>query len=435
MRNGGPRLETAIVGLLVVILNVGVFYHGSKHPRVRLTQDSGDYLMAAQNLILHGTYYSGRWQSNLNPSLLSRRPPGYPTLIAFLRLFSDRIFLIILAQLLMVGFAAFLLWQLGALLWPNWKSAPMAIVILYLFYPAQLIYTHLVMAEIPMQLCLILALYGLVQFADKQLLRHLVLFNAAIACAVLIKPVLVYFWIPNLCFLFWLSRRTHSHHPWLVGLIPLLTIFLWSSRNAAMTGYFHFSSIKITAMALMGHSKDPAAQKPLPTDFAEQSRQIQWRYLQRRLSDPMRTLRKYTRGIFGFFLDPGRYDLYQFLGWSHSIRGPDLLRETPLLQLPRRILEAFPLWLVLLLAGIAAINLTLTVSFFHFILCAKADLAVRVFMGLLIVYLVAVVGNLGVSRYRLPVEPYFIVTFPSLVLLALQSWKRCLRGRKKRLSL
>ena len=114
---------------------------------------------------------------------------------------------------------------------------------MYLFYPAQVIYTQVIMSEILLQTWLLLSLLFLTLLLSGKGNRYLLFVNLCLSLAALTKGVFVYCWIPNMAFHFWLFLRTHRKTVLLLSLIPLLTVSCWSYRNYKRTGVFHFSSI------------------------------------------------------------------------------------------------------------------------------------------------------------------------------------------------
>src|SRR5690606_25744977 len=75
-------------------------------------------------------------------------------------------------------------------------------------------------------------------------LSSVFLYNLLLTMAVATKPVLVFFWVPNLIFSVFLYLKNRNILVLIFPLLLPLFVFLWSLRNESKTGYFHFSSIK-----------------------------------------------------------------------------------------------------------------------------------------------------------------------------------------------
>jgi 4-amino-4-deoxy-L-arabinose transferase-like glycosyltransferase len=186
------------------------------------------------------------------------------------------------------------------------------------------------MAEILVQFLLFLSFVFLIAGIKKNSLNLLGLTNLTLGLAALTKPVMVYFWIPNLLYHVWLAYRLRSVK--LVGwaFIPLLIVSGWSYRNYLVTDYYHFSSIKTINMSfnLDGSSNPqalPLTEYSRTKDFGSWSREVERVFIQDRLSNWPTTVYRQFLGTLAFLLDPGRFDIFQILGIPHTVRFPDLL--------------------------------------------------------------------------------------------------------------
>ena len=174
--------------------------------------------------------------------MFTKRPPLYPLLLSFLRSAwpdSQSITLFNLALGLLNGY---LLWRLSAQVGLS-SRIRLATVAAFFFYPAQIVYTHLVMSEILLQTLLLLSVFFFFQFQKSGNLTQLWLVNASLALGLLTKPSLMLIWIPGLVFHLWLFLRSRRKVVLLAALVPVLAVAALSYRNYLKTGLFHFSSM------------------------------------------------------------------------------------------------------------------------------------------------------------------------------------------------
>ena len=333
-------------GLLIILCLASITHfvlwaYGQTSPEIRRTNDSGEYTRAAKNLLEDGTLYGGRHVNDQKPAHFSRRPPLYPLLIASLRPVSRDSGLIVLAQVLLNFLGAYLLWEiLGSLKVKGQLKT--ALVAFYLFYPTQLIYSHLIMAEILLQLMLLSSFFFLLRFHETRCWYYLALCNLLVGLAALTKPIMVYFWFPSLLYQAWLLWRTGKQKFLILALIPLFFVTLWSYRNYLHTGYFHFSSIKNSNMMHVnihrlvdeaeGDQASISATRNLKREvrqaenFAEASKTIERAFFEAVFVHWKTLPMMYARGSLFFFLDPGRFDLYEFLDLPHNFRSYAFLK-------------------------------------------------------------------------------------------------------------
>jgi hypothetical protein len=372
-------------------------------PKVRETNDSFEYLLTARNLYEKGVSYSGNdWRRN-DPAKYSRRPPGYPLILAAVRVFSDGLFWIGVLQIGMTFAVALLLWRILYRLGLD-SGYRLAIVAVYLFYPPQIIYSQLVMAEVTFQLVMFSTLYFLLRFLESREWKYLLLLNLMLALAPLVKPMALYLWIPNAGYHLWLGWRLEKKRIVAFSLIPLAVISLWSYRNYLRTDYFHFSSIKTAAMRhLTRYDSESAAGSG---SFAEQSRGLEGAYFREKLSNWPRTIRGHLIGAIGFYLDPGRFDVYQFFGFqkeaglSRIAYGREAMSDG---------LARFPPAVLLYLGFMFLLNLCIAVAFCGFLLRGFSPIELKLFVFAVVLYFTIVVGPMGYSRYRLGVEPFLLL--------------------------
>ena len=397
------RLRLFLFGL-VALVYAGAFVHGELHPSTRWTLDSYEYQWAANNLYDSGIFYCRDLGEPLEAAFYSRRTPLYPVLIWLpLKLAADGALVVLLQIGLGIAAAA----MLGAVLRDFGLGCRLRWICLaaFLLYPAQVIYTQTVMAEVLLEFLLLAVLYGLVRFAKTGNRQFAVLMNVALALAPLAKPIALFLWIPNLAFWGWFVWRRKRKGLIVLALLPLLAISLWSYRNLRATGHYHFSSIVSRYMWYL--TPPDYRDRGKARDFSRVD-DDSWRsFWKGRLDRWPSTLWLYARGSVVFFIDPGRFDIYQFLGLEQDVSGLKILRSSTSERWQRLMRIRGPV--LVYLALVALLNVAIACGFFASLLLRRIPVEIRVFLALVVGYTVAVVGLTGFSRYRLAIEPYLFI--------------------------
>ena len=423
-----PEKLIAAIIFLALLGYLGVFLHGLFTPQIRLLPDSYEYLQAAGNLLDHGTFYAGNLDKEIDFSLYSRRPPGYPVLLMLLSLLSSSLSLVAAFQVLLVFTGGFMLWDLNRKMEvpPRANAAALAI---YFFYPGQLIYSQMIMAEIVLQFLLLASAWFLIRFLRGKTASNIVMLNCCLAAAVLCKPVMLYFWIPNLLLHVFLYRRFSLKVILVAALLPLAATSAWSWRNYQLTGVYHYSSMKVTHMKFSlpdpeeGHGRDSGR------DFAEDYRKTEASSI-RKLLNPAQayeTMISTARKTASFFVDPGRFDIYRFV----PIEGQEKSTKT-FLHWNREwkgYFQITPNWVLAVLGILLLLNIFVLIAFLLFPFIPGPDIFLRLFLTLLVFYNSLVVGYaaMGTARYRLTVEPLLIAG--AVAALSFLSQKHRLRKR------
>ena len=392
--------------------------------------DSGRYRVAAENLVQHGQLYARRWPtdglSGTTAQEFTIRPPGYPVVLVALQSFATSPWLVLLVQNALSLFALGMIlsrWALRVRPLPrHWGGA----LALALTFPAQLIYANSVMSEGLLQ-SLLLALAGAsLAFCQSGRRRYWLGVAGAVTLAMLLKPVccllVVGVGVGGLA----LGWRRHRLSLVVIGLLPLLVMGAYMAWNQQRTGYFHFSSITeinmlhYNAAGVVRQLEGPAAEEAWVAGvlrdanaqgrFAARQQLIQARTEAVLLAHPGVYARQHLLGIVGFFLDPGRFDVSEFLGLA-PLTGGGLLAQVRAGGL-WRALGQLPLGMLVTLLGILLANVT------------RLVLAVRGFWRLgqgpgpgraerwiavgLLAYLALLTGPLGAARFLMPAWPLLL---------------------------
>lgn len=175
-----------------------------------LLVDSHDYIWAAKNLKSSGTLYCDDMEElPLYDGNYTRRPPMYPAFLASAMLLTQSFVLPAILQMACSLLSFFLFCKIFSLLYPG-KILPRWLLVFLSLYPAQYIYTNLIMAESLFQLFLMAGVYFfLLGIAGKRWKPYL-WYSIFLVFAILTKPVL-YLIVPlHLVYVgysFWKTKR------------------------------------------------------------------------------------------------------------------------------------------------------------------------------------------------------------------------------------
>jgi len=410
------------------ILYLAAFAYTLERPEVREMGDSQEYLRAAENLLSHGVLYSGNLEDAgpIDPALYSRRPPLYPLLLAFSEAIGGGTLVAVLIQMLMTGAGAWLTWRTARYLGLS-RGASILVVALFLYFPAQVIYSQVVMSEILFQFLLVAGIFFLVRYARRRAVPDLYLWNFLLGASVLCKPVMMFFWIPNLAFCLWWYWRLRVRHLLVAALIPFLIISAWSYRNYRLTGSYHFSSMGTAYLRLLTRDRLQDETGP-PQELGKRSVTTITRFLSEVPQRLPGLARGYAIGVSAFFLDPGRFDWYEFFNLPHSrsLRRILFTDEEPV----ARRLKHVPIVVLLALAIVFVVNLAVLVGVAHALFVVRDYSPEKVFIVMLVLYLAAVTSFAGASRYRLPVESLLLLLAAPFLWRITEQAAKLLRTRK-----
>lgn len=376
--------------------------------------DTYEYVTAAKNLEEADTLYCGELQPGVDLRLYSRRPPAYPVVIYLLGNWLPQYSAVLLFQIVLMGVTGWLAWLLSG----RFKVGPgprMVMLAILLLHPTQAIYTQMLMAEAFLCFCLIAYFYGVVRFSERPQVHWLIFLNAALSLAVLAKPVMLYFWIPNLVLHLWWFRQRKGWRVVLIGLLPFLTIQAWSLRNYAVTGTYHFSSIVASQMEL--RAGQGMGRNESGSDFSAAEKSAAQAYLKRTFGNLPRTARVVAWHSFYLLADPGRFDLYELMEWEHDVRAGDFLKESEAESWAEKA-RSMPIPAIAYLTVNLLVNLCVLVGFFFFFIFLYRrwregkPLVSWIVLIAIVGYTVAACafGALGAARYRMPIEPLLLLS-------------------------
>jgi hypothetical protein len=328
----------------------------------------------------------------------------------------------VLFQVLLIFTGGILLWKINE----KMEVPPrlnVFVLAVYLLYPGQIIYSQMIMAEIILQFLILASVFFLVFFLDRKTWFFIVMLNICLGLAVLCKPAMLYFWLPNLLLHLMIFKKLSRKIILVSALIPVLLISLWSWRNYQVTGVFHFSAMKTTHMkfSIPGASEEIAGRSK--ADFSEEFEKTEKSALDVML-DPAEAgskVMRIIRNTASFFIDPGRFDIYRFL----PVEGTEI-SSTTFFHPDEDWGEYFrsiPAPILVLLGTMLVFNLIILLAFIPFIFLSGPDYLLRIYILLIVIYMssVVAVAAIGTARYRLSVEPLLLA---GAAIAAAAAWKK-----------
>ena len=392
--------------------------------------DSDRYLQAAENLRLHGELYARAWPASrpLGQAMqeFTIRPLGYPWIVRLLATGVSQPVLLLVVQNILS------LLNLGVVLrWWAQRNCPATgmwgLVLLGIgLFPGQLIYANAVMSEIMLQTVVLSIVVAVLFFIETRKLRYFAGAAVGLVAALLLKPVFYPLALAFIAIGVGVAWRFKRGSLLMISLVPVVVVAFYMRWNEQRTGYFHFSSIAeinllhYNAAGVVRQLEGPGAEERwvasvlrdanATPDFATRQHLIQARAQAVLWAHPLVYARQHVQGMATFFLDPGRFDISEFLrlepppggGLLAQVRAGGLWRAVG--RLPLRLLGMLA---IVLISNI----LRLVAAARGFLRLGRSEPVLRygrwVAVGLLF-YLALLTGPLGAARFLVPVWPLLL---------------------------
>ena len=304
----------------------------------------------------------------------------------------------------------------------KWGLAVLAV----LSFPGQFIYANALMSEMLLQTVVVgMVCCGLLLIHTRKR-KYAVGVVVAAVVALLLKPVF-YPWAFVVAaggmVLAWREKRVGLA---VVAGVPLLVVGLYMGWNKQRTGYFHFSIIAeinllhYNAAGVVREIDGAEAEEHWVAavlreandqpNFPTRQELIQSRATAVLKEHPMVYARQHAQGMAAMFLDPGRFDISQFLGLA-PLPGGGLLAQIRTGGLLRALIS-------LPLGMLSILGLVLLANVVRLVLAVRGFFALKnsapwlqhgrwVAVGLLF-YVAFLTGPLGAARFLVPVWPLLL---------------------------
>lgn len=389
--------------------------------------DSIEYLYMAENIADEGIFYCGDLSKPINPDFFTKRPPLYSLFVSAMHFVFNSDVAVILLQNFISIFNILLLVILAIKL--GQTSVKIALLVM-LLSPVQVIYANMLMSEIILQTWILLMVNSFLNFLRTKDSLNFLWISIFLILAMLTKPVMYPFALILLIIGAFYFYKHRVKAALIYCLLPLFFILGYNSWNYKRTGVFHFSSIQTinlvqynTYFFIKNQFGDQKADEFLKSTYRE-ANQIE-NYAERQaflkgtaVSKIKENLPEYlffhAKGTARWFVDPGRFDFYNFLGVKAE-KSSGYLHQLNREGLGHTIQNFFrqPLWMVLMLVATFAIRLSLTVLMIIWFFFGKHGFLVKLAILVPVLFVAAATGPLGASRFMLPLLPLIILAASS----------------------
>jgi len=381
-----------------------------------LTDDSFDYLQTADNLLNDQILYSADLDAEIFPEYYTWYTPGYPFLLVLFRLLTQSLIPVIVFQVL-ISLGSFLL--LLKTFQPG-KAGSILLVFLSLFFPAQFIYANLLVPEILLQFIIMAAVLQLFRFIQTENIRILWSYQSLLILAILIKPMLSVFVVPNILVFIILYAKSKQRLVFISSLIPVVFLIIFAGINQQRTGYFHISSIhkkqlveeKLYPFLLERDGEEIANENSgalLRECTDERDFKSEWQCLSSSTRAIIREdLQAYTffhlKGSFYFFLDPGQAVIEKFFENKSQIASKQdskVINEGLIVKRGESHGLSSLMYVFLLL--ILGINVLRVIGFLFFLFNRRVNGSFRLYLFLLITSVALFAGPMGSAENQLAI--------------------------------
>ncbi|MEL0454965.1 glycosyltransferase family 39 protein [Flavobacteriaceae bacterium SZ-1-7] len=385
-------------------------------------QDSHEYYQLAENIKNHFTFYSADLNAQINFEEYTKRPPFYGIFVLVFSFFLKSKTAVIIVQ----NILSFLGIVLTLKIFKHYfKQVNVKLfVTLIIISLSQFIYANYLMSEILLQFLIILLCYTFHKTIQTKKLKYVLYSQIIIVLLFLTKPVFYLFIIPNVLICLWLTKKIVKK-AYLFSLIPIAAFFMYISWNAQRTGSYEFSSIQNLSLKNYNlkyfHIKkygEDFAQKVNneisskannTTNYKERQKTIKTTCVDYIKKDLFSYAWHHVRGSAMMFLDPGRFDLYNFFNYKNKEEEGFLahLNKSGIAGAFQYFKEQ-PFLILILLPFILLFNIIKAVGFILFWLKQEnRKLPISLFTLCIIIYIAALTGPSGASRFLVPILPIY----------------------------
>lgn len=407
--------------LFIIILHL-VYFFLALHFGGIYTVDSVGYQWQATNITQHGSLYSEDFSKPVRPDYYSFRPPLYALfIIAAKTVVNSDYFLLILQNLLSI-LTCFWVISFAESLSLNTRVVKVVSFVYLLCYPAAFIYCNTVMSDSLFYFLLWGAFYFSYRFWQTSSNRHMSLMSLFFVLCMLTKPVSL---LLGIVVWIWFVAKRRMKFP--VAIVPVFfigaTYSVISYTNQNETGYYHYSSVK-SFFLVKYMAKYTAADQggeafadslvagimnkaDAATSYEQRLNIMDAEALAFLSGHKLAFAKLFGKGCLAFFLDPGRFDVYQLLnrntddfpGLYHLIYTKGILNGL------NEFITNAPSVVLVYLSGCFCFNLFVFILFLRFVFSRSVKPFLKCLILLFVCYIMLSTGVLGLSRYRTAVFP------------------------------
>ncbi len=386
-------------------------------------EDSFEYYHLANNIKNSFEFYSADINSVIQFENYTKRPPIYAIFILIFSFFLNSNISVLVFQNILSIASVFICLRLFEKYYKDINKKLLLVLITSSI--SQFIYANYLMSEMLFQFLIVLLCYFFHQTVTKKTIYQLLYFQIIIILLFLTKPVFYLFIVPNIFLCIWFTK--HIKKAYLFSLIPIIVCAFYMNWNYSRTGSYDFSSIQninlknynlyyfnlnkygeAYAKTVDAKISNLASTKSTYVEIQNEIKEKSIGYIKK---DWFSYFTTHIKGSFRMFLDPGRFDVYNFLEYKNNTEVGFLhhLNKNGIFG----ALEYFkkqPLLILLVIPIILLFNILKLIGFARFWLYNyKTTPMIFWFMLFVIIYITALSGLIGSSRFLVPILPMYIL--------------------------
>ncbi|WP_108804885.1 glycosyltransferase family 39 protein [Aquimarina sp. Aq107] len=388
--------------------------------------DSYEYYELAKNILTNFEFYSRDLNDAIDYRHYTKRPPLYSIFIIISSLFLKTKIGILLCQNLISICSILLIKKVFEE--NNFKINNGLFFFFIITSINQFIYSNLIMSEIFFQFIIVLLIYRLHQCLKTPSWKNVLWYQIVIILLFLTKPVFYLFIVPNIFITYLLYKKTKIRFSPFSAILPILIFILYVSWNFKRTGSSDFSSIQNINLLewnlkyfhenKFGAEKARTISNQIKQDaIAINSYKKQQDFIKREVisylkDDIVGYGIFHAKGCVRIFIDPGRFDLFNFFKMHSENPEVGLLHHINNKGVRGAItfLKNQPIPLLFILSIILIFNLLKGVGFIWFWIKNYRETSfILATILFIILYIVALTGPLGASRFFVPILPSYLI--------------------------
>lgn len=389
-------------------------------------EDSNEYILAAGQFSTGALLFPDIFDALSDEWLLSRLGPGYPALLYLAGSLTDSMLPVFILQLLL-SIGSFML--MLRIFKPD-RNMQLLLLVMLLLFPAQILFTNLLLPDILFQFVIMLAAAILFNHINTGKIRVLWFYQALIFIAILIEPLFYIFVIPNLILFIVLYFKSKQRLVFISSLIPIVFLIIIGGVNQQKTGYYHITTKKqiITSdenlyFFLLEEKGFDYAENAIAGIHAECDRISD---LPTRMTCLKKSSKKYinedrisyylfrSKEILNALIDPGSEYINRFFkkNKSTSEGTAGVLREAGIMS-SMKIFLGLPVYLIILLSVLIVINIARMAGFLVFLFNRSFKPEFRLALLLFVFTALIIAPAPGTERMILPV--FFLISGGAIV--------------------